>query len=794
MNDIDEIKRLFIPIIKRSPIIAFLFVLAFTVAKKMSYYITPMYQSQAKIKIDISNSNSISESNLFQDFDVFSTKSTVETEVEVLKSGVLIKKTLKELNDIASGFGISYWRKGDLKKQQLYKSNLPFRVKYNIKTVDGKKHAYDRLFRLTIINTDSFTLAVDVNSKKYTIHAHFNEVISVDEFDLIIYLDNLVRRKVKLEDDYEFKINSEESLLGQIKGSLDVKAVDDDIDVIRVTFKHEVPEKAAEFLNALAKTYIQDYIENKGETAQRTIDFVEKQLKIIGLKLRKAEMALEEYRLKNKIIDTRAETATDLTKISQLKLQLASLEMQRKVLDNIEKDVRDDKELVVSFDAFQGNLFPEFVTRLQNLRSERRKQLRKYRESHEIVRNIDKSIKETKQYIIDAVAAERQSNIIRTRQISGAINSAAEELSDLPTREKTLVVLRRRFTLLEANYNFLAKKRTEATILKEANIALHKVIEEPIVPKGPISPNRTLIAGLVGFLTLIISVVYIFMKKYMKAQIVYKDETEKYSEVPVIGIVPKVNKSLNIRKMKRQTIQHFSNLVSDLLLHKKLKKGTTVTVTSSVIAEGKTFVAENMAKSLARMGWNVLLIDFDLRKEGASMTFEGNYNQDLISLLLGEVDNLDDVTYKTKFKRLSFVPTGSLPINTEMVVDYEKVYEMMDRLKEKYDAVIFNTAPTIMQNDPIFLMQGSDLNLYLARANHTKYRVLDHVDVLIEEYDLKNVYYVVNGVQGRINKKGYYVTDILSWHEILDYSLHSLDWIIRLGRRVLFFRKKKRKA
>ena len=767
MNDVDDIKRLLIPVIKRSPIIAILFLSAFLFARKMTEYITPMYQSMVKVKIDISGSNSVSESNLFQDFDVFTTKSTAETEVEVIKSNVLIEKTLERLER----FNISIWRKGEIKKAELF-DDCPFKVTYRVAPV-----VEDRLFELQVLNEDTFLIKVTLNNEPYLVKGVFGKLISAPHFDMLFKIDNLNKKKYKLIDNYQFRIHSRKSLVNKIKGALDVKAVDKDIDVIRITYKHEVPEKAAMFLDALANTYIDDYINNKGETAARTIDFVNKQLEIVSIKLRKAELALESYKLKNKIVNTSQETATDLNKISQLKVQLTNVRMQESVLNNLEESIRTDKELAISFDAFRGNLFSELVKKLQGDRAILRELLVKYQPSHQKVKNINKAIEETKQYIFDAITNERESIVIKRRQINRAINSAASELADLPTKEKHIVVLSRKFALLEANYNFLAKKKIEASILEEANIALHRIIESPQIPRIPVSPNRNLIAGLVGFLVLISSIVYIFLKRYIKAVFVHRSEIEKYSEVPVIATIPKIALTLNKIKQEKELRGYFKNVVSHLLLHKVLKKGHIVSVASSVKDEGKTYVAKNIAISLSKIGWKTLFIDFDLRKEDVVKAFPGSYYLDLVSLILGEVSDVKEVVFETKYKRLSYVPNGSLPTNKEIIIDYQKVQQIVEEVKKDYDVVIFNTPPTIMQSDAIFLMQQSNLNLYVARANYTKYRVLDNPDMIKEEFAIENLYYVINGVAGRINSAGYYVTDIISFKEIKDYLLEKYFFI-----------------
>ena len=89
--------RLFKPYVRRIPLIIFTMIASYLLASKVLNYITPMYESTAKLKL-AAISEGVTSSNLFNDFDMFATSNRIATEIEVIKFEVLLNKVFDELN------------------------------------------------------------------------------------------------------------------------------------------------------------------------------------------------------------------------------------------------------------------------------------------------------------------------------------------------------------------------------------------------------------------------------------------------------------------------------------------------------------------------------------------------------------------------------------------------------------------------------------------------------------------------------------------------------------------------
>ncbi len=147
-----------------------------------------------------------------------------------------------------------------------------------------------------------------------------------------------------------------------------------------------------------------------------------------------------------------------------------------------------------------------------------------------------------------------------------------------------------------------------------------------------------------------------------------------------------------LRMIKRRLLVNAAGLGDS-----PIEKGNLIMVTSSVPDEGKTFIASNLALSIAReIDRTALLVDADVAKSDVSKTFGVDGKDGLTELLLGEAE-LDDVVLRTDIDGLTILPSGKKVKNTTELMSSNRMAELVNVLSTQYkDRVIILDCPPIL--------------------------------------------------------------------------------------------------
>jgi len=130
--------------------------------------------------------------------------------------------------------------------------------------------------------------------------------------------------------------------------------------------------------------------------------------------------------------------------------------------------------------------------------------------------------------------------------------------------------------------------------------------------------------------------------------------------------------------------ENFKVLRAHILFPKDGKTPRTIMVTSAFPGEGKTFVAANLAASIA-LGINehVLLVDCDFRRPSMHNMFGCSNNEGLHEYLTKK-KNLPDLLIRTRMEKLSLLTAGSSPTNPSELLSSTEMKEFLAEVKSRY--------------------------------------------------------------------------------------------------------------
>ncbi|MFB2022261.1 CpsD/CapB family tyrosine-protein kinase [Pseudoflavonifractor sp. P01025] len=146
-----------------------------------------------------------------------------------------------------------------------------------------------------------------------------------------------------------------------------------------------------------------------------------------------------------------------------------------------------------------------------------------------------------------------------------------------------------------------------------------------------------------------------------------------------------------------------------------------IAITSCNENEGKTTVALHLARSLAELGKEVLLIDADMRK---SVLAGRNSNaKDVVGLseLLTGMVALGEALYQTQYPTLRLIFAGKYPPNPVELLNGKYFSALIKETRKAYQYVIIDTPPLGRVIDAAVVAPNCD-GTVLVVGNSTRYR------------------------------------------------------------------------
>ena len=125
-------------------------------------------------------------------------------------------------------------------------------------------------------------------------------------------------------------------------------------------------------------------------------------------------------------------------------------------------------------------------------------------------------------------------------------------------------------------------------------------------------------------------------------------------------------------------------------------------VTSYSKGEGKSTVSSNLAISFSKMEKRVLLVDSDLRRPNLHNIFKIDNNTGL-SNVIGKMGDFDEAVHRDVLPNLDILPSGTIPPNPSELLCSSRFIDLVKRLNEEYDYVIFDTPPIGVVSDALLL-------------------------------------------------------------------------------------------
>lgn len=299
--------------------------------------------------------------------------------------------------------------------------------------------------------------------------------------------------------------------------------------------------------------------------------------------------------------------------------------------------------------------------------------------------------------------------------------------------------------------------------LKANNISIQDRAETPIIPLKPKKRLNILLAMIVGLFG---GTGLAFFFEYLDDTVKGLEDVERLAEWPFLGNVPKIEVKGMMAELQRDLFAHskpkdpiaeaFRSIRTSVLFSSTEEhplKG--IVITSPGPQEGKTTILCNLGITIAQSNKQVLLVDADMRRPRLHEIFKDK-NEVGLSSFLSEQAEFANLVQKTEINNLFLVSGGPHPPNPSELVSSHKMKEFIDKAKEKFDFILFDTPPVAVVTDAVILSQAADGTIIVLESGRTSRRALPGVNQLLKDARARIVGVLFNKVTSFHSGYNYY--------------------------------------
>ena len=582
-------------------------------------------------------------------------------------------------------------------------------------------------------------------------------------------------------------------------------------DGLQVSYVSEDPQLAKEIVNQVMKSYIANNILANRSEAIAAGTFIQQQLPQAKIDLEQAAEALREFKTENQIVDLQEEKNATVKvvlaldeELNNARSLLADLTAQEQQISR-QLNLPTEKALAIT-SLSQESGVQEVLGELQKVQTNLITQQTRYTDQNPQITNLknqaaalesllQQRITESLGYPIKISPTMLQMGEIRQgvvsefiklqsqrsglaekiKTISNFKNYYTQRASNIPTLEKRQGELERKLSRAEKQYENLLTRFQDIKILESQTIGNARVLQYAEIDNNSSAKKKKIVILIGGvFVGLLLGVAAAFLIDLIDRRVKTANEAEELFGYTLLGLIPafdtknisntldteetileKFSPRIVVETSPRSVIhESYQMLQANLKFISLDKKIRTIVVTSSVTGEGKSEVSANLAAVMAQVGRKVLLVDADMRQPSQHHLWGLINSTGLSNVMVGQ-EELSD-TIKQITPNLSVLTTGVIPPNPLALIDSECMTNLINRLNQQYDYIIFDTPPLMGTVDAAVLGKMVDGVLVVVRPGIVDSTSVAGAKTLLSRSEANILGIVANGINVKQEPGNYF--------------------------------------
>jgi len=505
--------------------------------------------------------------------------------------------------------------------------------------------------------------------------------------------------------------------------------------LVDVRVEHPDRKTATRIANTLAKTFIEENLEQKRNSSFHALTWLQTQVADARTRVEQSEKNLLDYRKQHNEVSLEEGENIVRQALIQAQNELGKVRAESAVAQQTAEEVNRLINDGVPSETIPAIAQHPVVQRIKmeidvekaNLAG----MLKRYRDKFPLVMAARDRIKELENQL--AEECDKQIQTIRNHaniqkkneeKLAQLVKFEEQQQLQLTSSKIAYDTIKRDAENNKAIHSNVLIRLKETELMSRMNSNNMRIVDEASEPLKPVKPRivLTVVAGLIG--GAIVSLGLAFFVSYLDDSIKSQDDVETHLRLPFLGYIPNIKTNSVVERdlqahlhPQSNAAEGFRTIRATIALTHKADKYRVLSVTSTIPSEGKSLVASNLAIVHAQTGLRTLLVDADLRRPSVHKAYQLHSPVGLSAFLTREVENLDEIVHHTEVPNLDVVCCGAVPATPSELVGSPRMAEFLQKMRSRYDRVVLDCPPVSAVSDPLIIAAISDGVVYVTKFN-----------------------------------------------------------------------------
>ncbi|MDO6810423.1 AAA family ATPase [Zobellia galactanivorans] len=708
----------------------------------LRYWAETQYEIKSTILVKANNEGQGSiKAESIKNLGLIKNSYNVEDEIGILTSSGIMEKVIS-----AKALNINFYIEGRVRDVEIFGENSPVNI---LVDETASELIYNLPIRIKLLENNKYELEANLQSGIYKAEHTFGDLVSAPFGTFTI----TANEETKYEDNGKplyFVIRETDSVIREFLGNLNVELANMDGNLLSIRFLSNNKSKGEEVVAGLIETYVEEMIKYENELAENTIKMIDNRLKLLSGEIEGVEKTVEEFRTKNDPSNVANNTEIYIAQANDYKKLISDYQTEINVINAIETYLQQgnsETPIPASLSANDPSL-TSMIDQYNATLLQKGQMSQSASSANPVIVNLDRTLNDLSKAIVENVRSAKNRLMISQRNLQSNANKYQAQIAKVPSMERQLVDISRDKSTKEGLYLYLLQKREEEVLSLAAPVSSTRIVSLPKAGAFPVSPNKKLfyLAGLlVGFFA---PIVFVNAKEILNNKIINVEDITETISVPFLGEIATNKNNANLvteDKDQSQTLELFRLLHFNLDYLKKTENNQTLLVTSTIQGEGKTFIASNLAATLAVDGEKVVVLAFDLRQPQLMKNFGLPNTPGLVDYIVKNDISIDKIIQKhPTIENLHLIGSGMEINQVGRLLLSKRIGPLMDTLKSNFDRIIIDTPPIGLISDAFALNRYVDSSIYVVRKDVTKKQALQTIRGIHKDDKLNNTMVLLN--------------------------------------------------